>query len=335
MENVYIRRIQKTGRSTYIVSLPREWVEKLGLKKFDSVKLIPSSTGLLIQGRVPEGREETVLSFQGNESPEEVVRLFFSKYLDGYDRIRVKFSMHSPQIAAFLKERVRRWLVGVEIIGETATEMLAQVLPVSDTLPVQSSLERMGSITIHMLEDSIRAVTVQDRALAEDVIRRDDEVDRFYHFLTRQLNVAVRDYSVLMSLQLSDPSECINYVLAAKSIERAADHAVTISKRAMSTEYRKRLDRRVESIGESVFKLFESSLQSLLELDISKANQVLSSIDPVCSEIEIFNTASKKGEEVEERLTYLIVMNSLRRVAEYAADISEAAINISSRKSSS
>ncbi|MCS7110505.1 MAG: phosphate uptake regulator PhoU [Candidatus Caldarchaeum sp.] len=332
MENVYIRRIQKTGRSTYIVSLPREWVEKTGLKKFDAVKIVPFASGLLILGRNGEGRGETILNVSSYENPDELVRLFFSKYLDGYDRIRVTFSAHSPQVVGVLKDRVRRWLVGVEIIGETTSEILAQVLPVSDTLPVRSSLERMGSITHHMLQDAVTAVTNLDRELAEDVIRRDDEVDRFYHFVTRQLNIAVRDYSMLQSLQLSDPSECINYVLAGKSIERAADHAVTISKRALSTEHRKKIDRKINEISDSVVALFRSSLQALLDTDISRANQVLSSIETLTTEIEHFNTMTRKGEELEERTTYLIVMNSIRRVSEYAADISEAAINIASRK---
>lgn len=332
VESIYFRRIQKTGRSTYIISLPKEWVEKEGLKKFDRVKIIPYASGLLIVGESGGGLGETVVHVSGNENPDEVVRIFFSKYLDGYDRIRVKFSSYSPLLAGILKDRVRRWLVGVEVIGESTTEILAQVLPISDTLPLASSIERMSTITTYMLSDAMTSVTELDRTLADDVIRRDDEVDRFYHFVTRQLTLAARDYTMLKSLQLSDPSECINYVLAAKSIERAADHAVTIAKRALSADHRKKVGKRISELGEDVVELLKSSVQALLDLNISKANAVLSSIEKVSSAIESFNTTSRKTEEIEERTTNLIVLNSIRRVSEYAGDISEAAINVASRK---
>jgi len=50
---VELRRVQITGGSTYIVSLPKGWAESLGLKPGDYVQIVrqPDMSLLLIPGR--------------------------------------------------------------------------------------------------------------------------------------------------------------------------------------------------------------------------------------------------------------------------------------------
>ncbi|MEM0349868.1 MAG: phosphate uptake regulator PhoU [Candidatus Caldarchaeum sp.] len=333
METEYTRRVQKTGRSTFIISLPKDWVEKNGLKKLDTVRVVTLPSGLLITTDTQEQGRETVIRLKGGETPDEVVRLFFSKYLDGCDKIRVELAGYSPQTISVLKDRIRRWLVGVEIVGETATELTAQVLPVSDKLPLRTSLERMGEIASHMLEEAMTAFFRNDKALAEDVVSRDDEVDRFYHFITRQLNIVVRDYAKLRNVNLSDPSDCINYVLVAKNIERAADHAVTISNRTLATTNNTKPDQRIIKINSKVVEIFKASLNSFLYPSIELANKTLSQIAEISSEMNTYISSQKRNLDLERRLSELVVINSVRRVAEYAADICEAAINLATKYS--
>ncbi|MEM4179523.1 MAG: hypothetical protein QXJ55_07615, partial [Candidatus Caldarchaeum sp.] len=104
MQPTYTRRVQKTGRSTFIISLPKEWVEKTGLKKLDTVKIVTLPSGLLVTADGNEGGRESVIRLGGGETPDEVVRLFFSKYLDGSDRIRVELTAYSPQTISVLKD---------------------------------------------------------------------------------------------------------------------------------------------------------------------------------------------------------------------------------------
>ena len=42
-----IRRIQITGGSSYMITLPKEWAESSGLKKNDPVTLMPQADGSL------------------------------------------------------------------------------------------------------------------------------------------------------------------------------------------------------------------------------------------------------------------------------------------------
>ncbi|MEM4280770.1 MAG: phosphate uptake regulator PhoU [Candidatus Caldarchaeum sp.] len=328
----YTRRIQQTGKSTFIVSLPREWVTVNNLKKFDRVKLIPLSSKLIISADSDEKLSQAEINAGKSDTPPEVARLFFSKYLEGYSKIRVSFPEHSPQTIGFLKERIRRWLIGVEIIEESSTEILAQCLPMHDKLPVRLSIERMGSITTNMVVDAVDSIVEVNKSLAEEVVNRDDEVDRFYHFVTRQLNVAVKDYFILKSLQLDDPAECIAYVLVAKNIERAADHAVNICKRTLIMRDDFDESEKILGISQDVVAVFKSSHAALLELSMKKANETLTLAERVAAKIEqLQSQPSRKREKPESHATMLTVLGSLRRIAEYAEDIAEAAINIASK----
>ncbi len=323
------RRIQQTGKSTYIVSLPREWVVKNNLKKFDQVKILPTSSGLLITRGEEREPLQTVIRVPEEANPEEVTRLFFSKYLAGYDKITVVFPVYSPQTVSILKERIRRWLIGVEIIGETFNELVVQCLPIHDKLPVKASLERMGSIASHMINDSAISFVKADVSLAGEVINRDDEVDRFYHFVVRQLNIAVKDYTILNAIQLTDPSECLIHLLVAKNVERAADHAVTICNLALSAEKTTVEEDMVIKLNELVVTTFRKALNSLLNQNLRAANETLNVVQEITSMVEMIDTRALRRWEGRELV--LSVLYSMRRIAEYAGDIAEAAINLGSR----
>src|SRR5574344_712902 len=58
--HVEIRKIQITGGSSFMVTLPKEWASSNGLKKNDPVRLEPQDDGSLIiyAGEVPEREQE-------------------------------------------------------------------------------------------------------------------------------------------------------------------------------------------------------------------------------------------------------------------------------------
>ncbi|MEM2000867.1 MAG: phosphate uptake regulator PhoU, partial [Candidatus Caldarchaeum sp.] len=242
-------------------------------------------------------------------------------------RIKVVFPSYTPTTISYLKEVIRRWLVGVEIVEESAGELVAQCIPMHDSLPVKTSVERMAGITANMVKDAVMAFTNADLGLAEEVIKRDDEVDRFYHFVVRQLNIAVKDYTTLRSLDLNDPSECIVYALVAKNIERAADHAVSICRHTVSLKSYQPEGQDLSALAEEITSIFRRSLQSLLNSNLQLASKTLEMAAE--SVLKVENSARRSNKPLAET-HYLLVLGSLRRILEYAEDIAEAAVNVSS-----
>src|SRR5260370_41050417 len=80
--------------------------------------------------------------------------------------------------------------VGSEIIEESKDELIVQCLSSYGDLPAPKVISRMSLIAKLMLRDAVDSLKGRDPALAEEIIRRDEEVDRFYLFIIRQLAMA-------------------------------------------------------------------------------------------------------------------------------------------------
>ncbi len=328
------RKVQVTGGNSFVVSLPKAWVNDVGLKPKDAVAIVsqPDSSLLIIPRK--ELREatksEAVIEGMPGLDKDALLRHFISFYLAGYDIIRIDLARSDAGLRGAIKEGIRRKLVGVEIIEESQTSILTQCLSGYVDLPLKKALERMAIIAAGMITDAASALKDDTAGAAEEVIERDDEVDRFYHFILRQLNIAVRDRSVIQEIGLSSARDCLGYRLVAKSTERVADHAASIAAQAETLKAIPAASvKRVQDMTASSRKAFETSVSALLKLDAKLAEETISKVK------EIVRLEEKlSGEILVPRMSgsqvasVKMMLESIRRVAEYGADISETALDL-------
>ena len=94
------RRIQGTGRGSYIISLPKNWVQDSGLKKGSEVdfKIQDDSSLILIPRNILEGIKETesktkefTILVKREDDPESVCRKIISLYVVSGDLICIRF----------------------------------------------------------------------------------------------------------------------------------------------------------------------------------------------------------------------------------------------------
>lgn len=335
MEQVYLRKIQMSGGSTLIVSLPKEWVKAVGLKKLDEVLMIPQPDDTILVMPYKKGTPSEVRIEPSSQiTADEIIRAYISYYLAGYDTIRIRFERPSPELTQRVKESIRRWLVGVEIVEESSMEILTICLPIHANLPLKNAIERMGRITSAMQKESLMAFLESDKSLAQEIVIRDDEVDRLYHFIVRQLNLAISNPLMLASLGLSSRQDCLGYMLVAKIIERAADHASAIAESVSTSKLNNsNILETIEKVGKLSNALFEDALSALLKGDTRLANDVI---------VRAYDLV-RKIENIEVQLLYpkhnipfaILVrsaLSNIKRISEYSADISEVAVNISVAK---
>jgi phosphate uptake regulator len=328
---MYVRRVQLSGGSTLIVSLPKEWVERVKLKKLDEVFLIPQHDNTLVIVPKKQQMEEGIVQVRDGETAAQVFREYVSWYLAGYELIKFQLQNAKPSIIQEVKEMIRRYLIGVEIVEESSVEVSTQVLPTHTNMPLKKALERMGSLTSSMQKEAVMVLEDEDVELARSIVERDDEVDRFYHFIVRQLNIALSNHAILNMIEPPTKQSCLGYMLAAKSIERSADHAVLIAKSLLMSEKGSvRFPKKIIEFGVNANMIFENSLKSMLSLDSELANQVLDSVSKALSEFDQNYLYSAKN--LNMNLVSRTTLESLKRIIEYSADISEIVVNLSVQK---
>jgi len=329
------RKVQLTGGSTYIISLPKQWAREMGVKEGDEITIERREDGSLVlvpASMTREEREEAVLEVSRDEDPEAIVRKVISLYLAGYNVIRVK--MEDGRISwaqrEALKGFVRAKMVGMEVTSDMPSEMVLQVLLSYPELSVKDALRRMYLISRAMREDAIASLEILNADLAKDVIARDDEVDRFGLYIVRQLESALEDPKLIKEIGLETLRDCLGYRIVAKTVERVSDHFVHLAQNVL--QIRRALTpsvmKKIREMDNLVFLVFEEALTSLFGGDYVLAERALARR----REIDELEQEAIRGvlKEVsgEDLMALRMIVESLRRVGEYGSDIAEIVLDL-------
>ena len=122
------RKIQVTGGSTFILFLPKQWIQKNQIKKGDSVFVREEENGSLLidtlgDGKFIDKKEETLIRIHPKDTSSSILRKIVSTYLIGYTKIRIITNLPyelSPKLRTDLKSFVRKFLVGTEILIDSS-----------------------------------------------------------------------------------------------------------------------------------------------------------------------------------------------------------------------
>lgn len=343
MENAdeEVRKIQLTGKSTYIVSLPKKWATELKLKAGDKVLLKKQEDSSLVifppSLRKPTEPVEATVRVSAKDDPSSVYRKIVSLYLTGYNVIHVvatndKLSHIQREV---IKKFVREKLIGTEVVVDSMSEMTLQVLLKYPELSVKGALRRMSIVASSMHKDAISALERFDKELAEGVIKIDDEVDRFNMYLIRELKAAAENPRLLKEIGLSSPSGCLGYRLVTKSVERVGDHAVRIAEKVkkLKKPAGKESLKKISAMSTFSSSLFEESISALFKEDYDLAEEVIRKKENIESlENEAIQCILERGFR-EDVINLRLISESLRRIAGYSADIAEVVLNLTASAS--
>lgn len=330
------RKLQMTGGSTYILSIPKRWIIQNQLKKGSALLIREEEDGSLSilspELRRMDKMEEVFIKVSPNEESNAVIRKVVSAYLVGYNVITVMAEKNqnlSLKQRNAIKNFARHLLVGTEIVTDAPAEVTLQVLLSYPELSVQSALRRMCVITSSMHKDVITALKELNQQLAKSVITTDNEVDRFNLYIIRQLKTAIQNSRIIKEIGLSNARDCLGYRLVTKSVERTADHATSIAENVLPLK--KPLNaatfKRIEKMSSIAVSMFENSIESLFKQDFNLAESLIEKAKEVAS-LEKEALASFQKIESEGIANLRLIIESIRRTAEYATDIAEIVLNL-------
>ncbi|KXA90536.1 hypothetical protein AKJ37_00180 [candidate division MSBL1 archaeon SCGC-AAA259I09] len=327
------RKIQTTGGSTYTVSLPKKWVDEIGLKSGDEMAIEEQSSSLLLSPADLKEKESTEakIKVDAEEECDSIKRKILALYLVGYNVIKIRSAderLKSHHRSA-IKELARKKLVGTEIISEEMEEITLQTLISHSQLSVKGALKRMFRVASSMQKNAVIALQENDRELAKDVIEIDDEVDRFQMYLIREVKAALQSPPLVEEIGLNTLRECLGYRLVSNSVERVGDHALSIAQNVL--EMRDPVDKKglgmLKEINSLSSSIFEKAVDSLFEENYQAAEEVIQKVEGVY-ELEKKVNKYLAEENPSEDIRIRLILESMRRIAEYGGDIAEIVLNL-------
>ncbi len=330
------RKLQYTGGSSYIVSLPKKWVQDLGLKQGDHVVIMRQGNSDLqiapASKRIGKEQREATIEVAKDNNPYFIARKLIALYFMGYNVITIvpKEDRLLVEQREVIKNIVRRVLMGTEIIADSATGITLQVLINLLDLSVDAAFKRMLIIAKSMYRDVLLALRENNLELAQEVIRSDDEVDRFSFYIVRQLKIAIKNDHLLREIGLEEPRNCLGYRLIAKSVERVADHATIIARDIidMHRPLNKDVVDRISNMCSFGLEVLDDACLSMFKRDYEAADRAIEKARKVDEMEKALLRSVSKPRDTSELYRIKLITENIRRVPEYASDIAEIVLNM-------
>ncbi|MGI0086934.1 MAG: PhoU domain-containing protein [Nitrosotalea sp.] len=328
-----VRKLQLVGGSTYVLSLPKKWIDELNLKTGDPVSIVKNvnkSLSILPTGGSQSSKiAKSKTTIGQKDQVESIQRKVIAMYLAGYQLIEIQSKGGRIQLEhkQAIRDLVRRNMIGTEIVESTPESITIQILTSLPELSISDALKRMFLLTTTMHRQAIDALKEMDVELGEEITHLDDEVDRFSLYILRNLTLAVEHERILRDIGLKKPSDCISYRIVVKSIERVADHAVSIASRIkfLKSTLEPALLQKITKLSEESLKVFEDSISALNRRDYALADSVTTNARRIAIKEKEFTDSLEESKKYTSVIKF--VLEDIRRTAEYSSDIGEAVIN--------
>lgn len=325
------RKVQMTGGSSYVITLPKEWITGLNIKKNDPLGVEVQADGTLIitPRTTAEQVEKTkVIQIDDISNPKFLFRQLIGTYIRGYKNINI---ISKNEIDPQMRNSVMKFtqiLIGPEVVEEDAKSITIKDLLSPTEMPFDKTLKRMYLLVSNMHESAIAALVNGDKALAEDVITRDRDVDRLQWLIARQSSMVLEDIMLAKKMGVMQNS-ATHYFSTSRILERVGDHAVIIAGNVPTLIDKKLADKVIKDMvaaSELSLNILANSMNAWKKRDIQSANQNIETVKELAGHCEKINDhAMNIRGEAAIALSY--VSESIRRTGEYAGDLSELLIN--------
>ncbi len=183
------RKVQKTGKNTLIVSLPKNWVRANGINRGDCLILeyLPEREHMIVRKNIPPHKKSCEVIYQKNES--WLVREIVAKYVQGYDTIKA-VGLDLWDIRRRMKKDLESILFGVNITeGENFLEISVVGAGASELIDIKDIAEKCCALVSAMIRSLVDGIASRDTRILSAVTEMDDDIDKLVLFARRQLNL--------------------------------------------------------------------------------------------------------------------------------------------------
>ncbi|MBI2508431.1 phosphate uptake regulator PhoU, partial [Candidatus Woesearchaeota archaeon] len=218
------RKVVKHGPSTFVVSLPSNWVKLQNIKKGDEIELIEDGKRLVIgsnlQPKILEGKVD--ISALDRTSIIYVIRGF---YRAGYDLLHVTFNKPTTiyqreektlNVLSVIHSEMNR-LVGYELLEEGKRHCLIKDIQSVDIKNFDQALRRIFLLLNSMAEEFLESITEHDVPSLETIEEKHNTITKFISYCIRLLNkqsnsdARTMSYYITTLLYLEDITDIFKY----------------------------------------------------------------------------------------------------------------------------
>ena len=216
-------------------------------------------------------------------SPNLLTRIITGNYILGHDTIQVAAKDELKKVhLEEIRTTIQR-LTGLSIVEQTLKQVSLQSFIDPTRFSIYGLMRRLHIITSSMLEASIKALVGGRAEVAAEVTHMEEESDRIYWLIVRQLLLAIRDRTTASKIGIDSPLHIVGNRVVAKTLEEMADSAEIIANEVLALKNKEMTSETVlneiAKFGGQVTKISEHSFKAFLTGDIKLANEAVEIVE--------------------------------------------------------
>ncbi len=224
----FTRRVQRTGSSSLSITLPKAWTDSMNLETGDTLRFRDLGGGRLeispANAENPADRRQKLLRIDASDAPPKLLaRLLIGAYITGQDQIVVS---SRTGLTPEQRQEVRRTVA--HVLGMTVVEEESGGVEIQNFVdPGKYPFHRLMGQVVRMLRTELEAcrsaLLGSNRSALQQLGPMEDEIDRFYLLMVRQLLLSSDDFQVARDIGVESHHYQIGYRLLAKVLEVTGD----------------------------------------------------------------------------------------------------------------
>jgi phosphate uptake regulator len=322
------------GRSSMVVSLPKNWMQLNELNKGDVVSFaIQRDRSLVIypSAEKKSSSKEITIRIGQNEDEALISQKIIGSFLNGYSGV----TLISEKIFSIPQRKAIRSVAGrlyMRIMESDSKGVYLQTLTDESKASLDQAIQRMHLISHSMCEDVFNSLKNNDVSLAKAVFSLDEDVDHFSFFILRMLRIAAQDPVLANELRI-DSLDCMDYQTLVYRIEHASNYTADIARHIIMLEG---TDQKIPddllglmvSEGIEAVDLYAKAVNAFFSGDVPFSVELMKReqrIEKLDQEIATKSFIGKKNPELV--CAICSIREDIKRIADYAANIAEIAVN--------
>lgn len=206
-----------------MISLPRDWAKRQGLKKGDEMEIKEAGKQLVLTPEKEQAGEKVEIDVT-NLDKSLIWRYFGAAYRKGCEEIKLSFKQNNEAVQE-IPEIANRF-IGMEMVEQGKNFYVMRELTAAKPEEFESILKKTFQLLISMSESMLAAAKTSDKESLQNIKHADSTINKFADYCFRILNQ--KGYK--------DPQKTISFYMIIKQLEDIGDDYKSLAEEIARTK---------------------------------------------------------------------------------------------------
>jgi phosphate uptake regulator len=263
------RKLIKFGNSSYVISLPKTWMQKNNLNKGDLVYFAENGNNELVltPNNVKGQRvklQETTVNIDG-KSFNDIKRELVSAYIRNVHQITIEGKNLDKKVRE-IREYMSN-LMALEIVDQNRNKIVAKDFLNMKKISLYQTIKKVDNIVRGMMTD---AKMMFETDSYHSIMVRDEDVNKLTNMMLRVGRYALRKPHLIQNTGLA-PFDFFRYIQVADKLEMIADGVKRASRYMRNTECDECSKKELLVVFNEICQAYEEVMEAFYANDVEKA----------------------------------------------------------------